>query len=542
MAGFVKKGYIVLAAVLILLMFYYLAAYRNKVEFSQDIGSYEILKPVEVAESKRASKDAGPRQTIRLKLEHVEGDYCTLMFYTLHQNVVIYSGSEVIYNLKASTNNSFTKTPGCVWNSKALDSTMNGKEIRIELTSVYPGISYDIPEIYLGEKGAIVKNIIGTQIFPLVTSIALIVIGLSFCGYVLYNFKNSEVDKNFGMLGLFAALTGIWKLCDLSITKFLFRGFPVVSLLPFIALMMGVIPCVCFLMEMHSTKDQKIWMVPCWVSLAVIYISLILQFFNLMDLRQLLPLIWVAIIVGVGVTSYMVTVEFKKVGWNKKLRSNLAGFAIIFLGVFMDMGGYLLSGGRNASFFAILGFLLYMVILGYHIIQESGALMIAGEGAQRMEDMAYHDKMTGCYNRSAFIVDTDPYAVVPDDYVVAVLDLNNLKKCNDVLGHEKGDLYIRDSAKIILETFGKLGNCYRMGGDEFYCLIPKGGLSACREQKASMDKLVEEYNAKGGDIRMGIACGYARYDRRLDYDLKATARRADGLMYKNKEMMKKNQL
>ena len=78
-----------------------------------------------------------------------------------------------------------------------------------------------------------------------------------------------------------------------------------------------------------------------------------------------------------------------------------------------------------------------------------------------------------------------------------------------------------------------------MGGDEFYCLIPKGGRHACREQQQAMEKLIEEYNAKSPDLKISIACGYARYDNRMDYDLNATAKRADKLMYQHKEEMKK---
>ena len=130
--------------------------------------------------------------------------------------------------------------------------------------------------------------------------------------------------------------------------------------------------------------------------------------------------------------------------------------------------------------------------------------------------------------------------VDPENFVVAVLDLNNLKYCNDNLGHEMGDKYIRDSAEIIRNTFGTIGNCYRMGGDEFYCLIPQGGKASCREQQSAMERMVDEYNAKSQDVTIAIACGFARYDNRIDYDLNSTAKRADQLMYQNKEEMKKH--
>lgn len=540
MAGYIKKAYIAVWAVMALLSVYYLFMYRNHVETPGDgAGGFEVLQPMEVLESSGGRDGLGEIQVVRLKLGEVTGNRCTLMFYSIHQNVTVYNGFNSIYSMKPARKNTFTRTPGCIWNYLPLDETMSGKEIRVEFTSVYPGISYELPAFYFGERGPIVRALFAGEIFPFSVSGILILIGLLFIGYVLFNFKNSEVDKNLSFLGLFAVFTGLWKICDLSMTKYILLGFPTFSMIPFIALMLVVIPCAYFIMDLHSTKDSKIWLIPCIVSLAVIYTALFLQYFNIADFRQMLIPILLVIVVGTIVGAYMVFVEFRRVGWNRKLRRNLWGLGIIILGVLADAGGYFLTGGRNSSYFGITGFLLYTVMHGLTIVRESGALIVAGEGAQSFENLAYHDKMTGCFNRSAFIVDTDPYVVEPEDYVVAVLDLNNLKVCNDTLGHERGDVYIKESAKIILATFGKIGSCYRMGGDEFYCLVPQGGLAACKEQKAALDKMVEEFNAKSSDIRMGIACGFAKYDTRLDYDLNATAKRADKAMYSNKENMKK---
>lgn len=58
--------------------------------------------------------------------------------------------------------------------------------------------------------------------------------------------------------------------------------------------------------------------------------------------------------------------------------------------------------------------------------------------------------------------------------MVVTFDLNNLKNCNDNYGHRVGDAYIINAARIIENTFERYGKCYRIGGDEFCCIIPKG--------------------------------------------------------------------
>lgn len=79
--------------------------------------------------------------------------------------------------------------------------------------------------------------------------------------------------------------------------------------------------------------------------------------------------------------------------------------------------------------------------------------------------------MTGFYNRNAY-----DYFIYNEknikNYMVVTFDLNNLKMCNDNYGHSSGDAYIIHSAHIIETTFDRFGKCYRIGGDEFCCLIP----------------------------------------------------------------------
>ena len=46
------------------------------------------------------------------------------------------------------------------------------------------------------------------------------------------------------------------------------------------------------------------------------------------------------------------------------------------------------------------------------------------------------------------------------------------------------------------------------------------------------------YNRENTDILIRIACGYELFDKRLDYDINDTSRRADRMMYHEKFSMK----
>lgn len=59
---------------------------------------------------------------------------------------------------------------------------------------------------------------------------------------------------------------------------------------------------------------------------------------------------------------------------------------------------------------------------------------------------------------------------IQDKTAIVMLDLNNLKKCNDRYGHEAGDTYLKKASEMITNAFSQENTVYRIGGDEF-CVI-----------------------------------------------------------------------
>ncbi|MDT3844250.1 MAG: GGDEF domain-containing protein [Bacillota bacterium] len=90
------------------------------------------------------------------------------------------------------------------------------------------------------------------------------------------------------------------------------------------------------------------------------------------------------------------------------------------------------------------------------------------------------DAMTGLWNKGAYLEREEELTEQLIQagkkgkmlsFVVMALDLNNLKKVNDHLGHDMGDQYIITASGIFLDAIGRDGEIYRVGGDEFLILI-----------------------------------------------------------------------
>ena len=183
------------------------------------------------------------------------------------------------------------------------------------------------------------------------------------------------------------------------------------------------------------------------------------------------------------------------------------------------------------------GLLAYIMILGMEVASDAAEKIAELQKAEIYKELAEKDILTGCYNRNAYAEDIRK-GTFQENVFVVMFDLNNLKACNDTLGHMEGDRYLTDSADLIRRTFESRGKVYRMGGDEF-CAVMEN--SSEQEIRALIKSLTEEeaaYNERSQTVRMQIAIGFAQYDADRDSDLDRTRSRADELMYLNKKELK----
>ena len=138
------------------------------------------------------------------------------------------------------------------------------------------------------------------------------------------------------------------------------------------------------------------------------------------------------------------------------------------------------------------------------------------------------DILTGALNRVSFYADTKN--LESKDLVnVISIDLNDLKKINDTMGHPAGDEAIRGAANIIRKNLQKGSHFYRVGGDEF--VIVSIGLSDSSNDKM-FNSLQSEMNGSKYRFAMGSAVMHAGelFDE--------VYKRADREMYINKRNMK----
>lgn len=92
---------------------------------------------------------------------------------------------------------------------------------------------------------------------------------------------------------------------------------------------------------------------------------------------------------------------------------------------------------------------------------------------ERQEDLirtAFTDQLTGLGNRGGFAHSLEELWEQDTPVTMAFIDIDNLKHCNDVFGHDEGNRYILQ-VSLYLKLYMKVDEAaFRIGGDEFAIL------------------------------------------------------------------------
>ena len=170
----------------------------------------------------------------------------------------------------------------------------------------------------------------------------------------------------------------------------------------------------------------------------------------------------------------------------------------------------------------------------YELEQINSRLEIMNE---QLKDVATTDSLTGLDNRLAFdsmLSTIDRESSNKDNWIMYMFDVNGLKYVNDTFGHPAGDELIKSSARVLEQSYGKCGSCYRIGGDEFVVLINESD-EQIRKLERLFSKKLQEYNSSAL-YHISIAKGKSKLidNRGVKRSISDWKMDADLSMYRNK--------
>ncbi|NJD27283.1 MAG: GAF domain-containing protein [Chloroflexi bacterium] len=88
---------------------------------------------------------------------------------------------------------------------------------------------------------------------------------------------------------------------------------------------------------------------------------------------------------------------------------------------------------------------------------------------------AQTDVLTGLFNHGAFGQQLEALIAAHEPFSLVMLDLDEFKDVNDHMGHQAGNVLLRQVADAIVGASRDTDRVFRYGGDEFAVLLPRSG-------------------------------------------------------------------
>lgn len=156
--------------------------------------------------------------------------------------------------------------------------------------------------------------------------------------------------------------------------------------------------------------------------------------------------------------------------------------------------------------------------------------------AEHLHHMAHYDILTDLPNRS-LLSDRLQQAIIAckrnhGNLALMFLDLDMFKYVNDNLGHDIGDLLLKEVAKRILGCLRESDTAARVGGDEFVVLLPlvESAQTATLVAEKMRHALAMTYEISGHKLNISASIGVVVYPEH-GIEEKVLLKNADTAMY-----------
>lgn len=464
------------------------------------------------------------------------GNEC-LGFLSSHEEIRVYAAGGLAYSLYKGSN-LFGTTTGQVWNFVNLRTRYADQPVTIQIRSVYGG-QPEMPTIYIGSKPELLMMIIGKNAITYGICILAVLIGIIMLTYWFYVHFHTYIKPDMLYLGLFSILLGIWSINEVPIQVLVLQNHVILSYITYISLMLLPVPFLLFVRSLYHDEKDWGWNAAILLALVNTVVSIVLQVFNIRDMKRMLPYSHIVLGITVLVIIYYTIREIRRGGLELRVKINIGCIILDIVASVADVVNYYYSSREfDSNMFGRLAFFIHIVLLGWAASKESTALMKKGREAAIYEKLAYRDQLTELFNRTAFEEDIERLWQENAATLIIMMDLNDLKKCNDTQGHDAGDRYLKNAAEMIRKVFDGQGKCYRIGGDEFCSVMQTEEKNVEQQYFGALEEMERQYNQNSSAEQIAIAYGYARFDQEKDQSLMDTRNRADVMMYENKKKMK----
>lgn len=456
---------------------------------------------------------------------------------------------EVIYETNVYDSKFYNRSPGNLWNVLNISSKYSGKCLEMQITMVYDTNAVTVDSLLLGDKADIVFGILGENMFGIIVSLLLVLLGgVLIVVDFLPSYGRSRKHHGLFWIGIYAFFTGIWSMIETNVVQFCVDDMRILQLVDNMVMMIDTMPLILYLNTEYKILKNRMIRIVSYIGIGYIFLCVFVQYRGIKDMHHMLNNgLYIMIITDLIMCGWLFCKAIKLKKEDKPVLNCFLQFvgltACCSCSIFETIRSLRVDRLDRAGLIRI-GMLILCICFAIGSQIDTYKIVEQGLKYDLISRLAYSDGLTGLGNRTAYLEQLEAYGNNPKEIPqlgIVYLDVNNLKKVNDSQGHELGDELIRVSAKIIEDSFGNYGKAYRIGGDEFCVLIT--GLDPKEKYGKGLRtfrNLIDEANQAGlHAFEVQIAHGFTVCKEVTKENIEEAIAVADSEMYQNKTELKK---
>ena len=356
--------------------------------------------------------------TKKIDKANVFDDSQYLMVMSRYFDYTVYVDDTKLFDL-TTPQNGFSKTMGTQIRIVRIGKDLNEKTIKLEIRPLLEDhIQYSVAPMMIGTRSDIVWHILKSEQSEVITAVLIIIFGFVLLLLAIIircsEYEDDESSKMF-YLGMISVICGIYLACQFKVSHIIAPNGYLPYYFEFTSLMLISVAVSLFIQTNVDGVIKKLY-----TSMSCIFVlNVLVQTF----------------------LNFVLKIDYKM---------------MLFVRSIIDIVRlYRISDDKTIYFFSM-GLYIFVLMQVTRTIRQYLAKSRSHLKAEVYEHLAFTDGLTELNNRLSF--ENDINECIGNNRPACIsIDLNNLKRANDTMGHSAGDVLIRGIATVLREAVGNEG-------------------------------------------------------------------------------------
>ena len=424
-----------------------------------------------------------------------------------------------------------------LWYMIDLSAHSNDKVLSITVDSPFERFQGVLNDVTFGTTAQLYAYLFDTFGYRLFLSTLMFLLG--FIVLVINQFMDKDKSNGLVYISAFVMIVSLWIMCESKLLQFFIPNQFVLGALPYILVALTGIPLSLYIKDYITQRYQIVYKIMAIYFSIVAVAVVLLQFLGFYQFFESVIITQVSILINATITVVLTLIEYYK--YHSQLaRKFLNHFFVVVIFAVAEITNFLVSDFAFTSIYGLVILTVYMVYMVIRYIIQINYRFRLSYKLEIANRLIYVDALTNGKNRHAFEFDFEEIFNNPEKrkYLRLVMfDFDKLKEINDTLGHVEGDEALKIGLQVIEDTFGPFGECYRIGGDEFACILNTKDPIIYKNSLENLEIALSNIN-QGLSYELSFSVGSTVFELNKFDKPRDMYRHADQNMYDNKNKLK----